>query len=287
MIDNYIYTEAYQQISGGTCTTRGMLRHGVLNLLSGFNPILKTKTPRIQFLYFHHVFEDEIKGLDKLLKTLSKEFQFIPYSEAISRIKSNQIDAKYIAWSSDDGFKNNLAAAEVFRRYNISACFFINPGSIGIKLAASEQFCASKLNLPPIEFLNWQEVNDLQNEGHEIGSHTINHLRLVDLNESELLEEVVTSKSKIEKYCGEVQHFAYPYGRWPDFNQKGMEIVAAAGYQSCATAERGCHTIGMKTPSEVPVIQRDLVIAGWPQNHVEFFMHSNALYKKNTRAPWK
>ena len=72
MIDNYKYTEAYQQISGGTRTTRGMLRHGVLNLLSGFNPILKTKTPRIQFLYFHHVFEDEIKGLDKLLKTLSK-----------------------------------------------------------------------------------------------------------------------------------------------------------------------------------------------------------------------
>jgi len=287
MSENVNFIEEYREVSKGR-DLRGIIRHGALNALSAFNPIISTKTNRIQFLYFHHVFLDEIENLEKLLKRLSIHHQFIPYSEAIHRIQTNQIDGNYITWSSDDGFKNNLAAAQVFRRFNISACFFVNPSSIGINNPAdSKQFCRARLNLPPVEFLNWEDVNELQNEGHEIGSHTINHLRLTELNNFQLHEEVVTSKSLIEKHCGEIQHFAYPYGRWSDFNQRGMSLVREAGYKSCATAERGCHTAGTRDMTAIPIIQRDLVIAGWPQRHIEFFMHTNMLYKKNIASPWK
>ena len=65
-------------------TVRDWARNSVLNGLS-----LKTKfpnaeqilgKPRIQFLYIHHVFDDEVQNFDKLLQLLSKYHSFISYS---------------------------------------------------------------------------------------------------------------------------------------------------------------------------------------------------------------
>src|SRR5690606_325826 len=75
------------------------------------------ETPRIQFLYFHHIYGDESGNFDRLVRTLSKTHTFISHSEAVDRLFSNKVDRPYISWSSDDGFKNNLAAAKILERY--------------------------------------------------------------------------------------------------------------------------------------------------------------------------
>ena len=69
---------------------------------------------------------------------------------------NNKIDKPYIAFSSDDGFKNNLFAAEILNNYGASACFFINPGLVEeCDFQKIKNHCRNKLHLPPIEFLNW------------------------------------------------------------------------------------------------------------------------------------
>lgn len=280
------YITNYQQVAGSGLL-RSRLRHHALNLLSVSNGLIDPKVSRIQFLFFHHVFQDEELAFEELLDHLSKEHMFLSYSEGVEKIRSGKIDGSYIVWSSDDGFKNNLAAADILERFGISACFFVNPGSIGITdFPRAEKFCAQRLNLPAVEFLNWDEVLSLQARGHEIGSHTINHLNVAELGGAQLQDEIFLSKQQIEKYCGEVRHFAYPYGGWSDFTSKALQSVANADYLSCATGERGCHTIG-STSTGIPVINRDLVIANWPIKHIEYFMRRNVSLKANQTLPWK
>ena len=124
--------------------------------------------PRVQFLYIHHVFNDEIVWLEKLLKHLSKHHTFISYSDAVNKIWNGNIDKPYICISSDDGLKNNLTAGKILREHGISACFFICPSMIGVTDAKQiAEFANERLHFPPVEFLTWKEVESLQSQGHD------------------------------------------------------------------------------------------------------------------------
>lgn len=91
---------------------RSKSRNIALTGLSMFNSIAGYKKyldkPRVQFLYIHHIFNDEVNKLDSLLNMLKENHTFISYSEAVERVLKSTIDKPYISLSSDDGFRNNL-----------------------------------------------------------------------------------------------------------------------------------------------------------------------------------
>lgn len=280
------FCDSYGTIRRGHWSLRVPLRKATLDLLATTVRLFDSQESRIQFLYFHHIFPDEKQSFGRLLKALSEEYAFIPYSEAVAKVANGEIDGKFIAISSDDGFLNNLIAGEVLDEFGIKACFFLNPATIGSKDDLSiRQFCSERLNLPPIRFLNWNDVENLMRQGHEIGSHGLSHLNIAQIDSSRAHEEISKSKLILDRKCGKVHHFAYPYGRWSDFSNHNFEQVIKAGYTSCATAERGCHT--KQCDSKIPIILRDLVIASWPMQHVRFFNAMNFHRRANTQAKWK
>ena len=253
----------------------GRLRHAALNVLStAHNPRSSLSTPRVQFIYIHHVFRDEEQGLRSLLLHLSKKHCFISHSEAVKRIKTGNIDQPYLAFSSDDGFHNNLIASRVFAEFDITACFFLNPSTIGMTNPSEiEKFCSSRLHAKPVNFLRWEEVEGLQNAGHEIGSHSWEHHNLSTLSEEALTEDLTRARDVLRSHCGPIAHFAYPYGRWHHFHRRGMNLIHSLDHESCATAERGCHL--HKTNLLDNMLFRDHIIAGWPLNHVDYFLSQN------------
>ena len=89
---------------------RDFLREIALDFLSIKSNLLNEhkflKKPRIQFIYLHHFFKDELQNLENLIIWLSQNHTFISYSEAVNKIVNSQIDKPYIVFSSDDGFKN-------------------------------------------------------------------------------------------------------------------------------------------------------------------------------------
>ena len=265
---------------------RDRLRHAALNVLSTLHdPRPALATPRVQFIYIHHVFRDEEKALRSLLLHLSKKHCFISHSEAVERIKTGDIHQPYLAFSSDDGFHNNLIASRVFSEFGISACFFLNPSTIGMTNPTEiEKFCTSRLHAKPVDFLRWEEVEELQNAGHEIGSHSWEHHNLSALSDEALTEDLTRSRDVLSSHCGPIAHFAYPYGRWNHFHRKGMNLVHSLGHQSCATAERGCHL--HKTDLLENMLFRDHIIAGWPLKHVDYFLRRNiGKAKSNSTQP--
>ena len=274
-------------------TARDGFRNLVLDFLSlGISEKNRLfEKPRIQFLYVHHVFKDEEKSLVRLIETLGKHHRFISYSHAVDKILSGQIDEPSIVFSSDDGLKNNLSAAKIFSSFNISACFFVNPSIIGQsdrRIVA--EFCKERLHFPPVEFMTWEEIHQLQQMGHEIGSHTMSHINVARSQRQELEDEIGKSFSILKQRCGAVRHFAYPYGRFFHFNEEGRKLVFEAGFESCCSAERGCHiNHGRKICKEELLIRRDHIILGWKLKHILYFLAANArtASERNNLYPWR
>lgn len=273
------YFEAYREVAKThPAGLRGILRGLALDGLSVLDKMLgherDLERPRVQFIYVHHVFKDEEPKLDILLKELSRHHTFIPYSEGVDRLLTGRVDKPYVCLSSDDGFKNNLAFARIMERYGAKACFFLNPPMIGnTNYAEIEAFCRERLHFPPVEFLTWDEVAELQKQGHEIGSHTQWHINVAETAPEDFRADCGSALEILGKHCGPVKHFAFPYGRFSHFTGEAHRTVFEAGFTSCASAERGCHVTGEQPidPREL-LIRRDHVIAYWPLAHILYFL---------------
>lgn len=250
-----------------------IFKNAISNAREKYNNI-----PRVQFINIHHVFKDEENHLEILLETLSKDFEFISYSDAVSKILSSNIDKPYIVFTSDDGLKNNLKAAEILGRYNAKACFFINPGLIGEKdYSKIEQHCRQVLDFPIAEFLDWKDIELLQSGGHEIGGHTMNHINIAKATQAVIAADAEQTLAVLNQHCGQIKHFAFPYGRFIHFSEAGRKAIFEAGYSSCASAERGCH-INPDSPlnAEELCIRRDHIILAWGIDQILYFIINNA-----------
>lgn len=284
------YTTNYYEIKDKKQRNlRSIVRNIALTGLSKKTQIINSgnllEKPRIQFLYVHHVFDDEIDKFRILLKKLSAHHSFIPYSEAVEKIINNNIDKPYIVISSDDGFLNNLNAVKVMDEFGIKGCFFVNPDTIGLtQYSEIKKFCHERLNFPPVKFLDWNDVENLLRNNHEIGSHTMGHIKISETEINEVEDNLYKSYEILNQKCGSVKHFAYPYGRFFHFNKSAFNIVFEIGYRSCATAERGCHITNAPVHQEHLLLRRDHVICDWPLGHIMYFIYQNsknALPKRN------
>ncbi|WP_299325039.1 polysaccharide deacetylase family protein [uncultured Maribacter sp.] len=274
-----ILIDTYAQIKQGqNGKFRAGVRSSTLDLLSLKHIIFgdeeKLKKTRVQFLYFHHIFKDELENFEILLEYLSKDHVFISHSEAVERLLTDRVDKPYIAWSSDDGIQNNMLAAKALNKFGASCCFYVNPASIGLTdVEKIKHFCKEKLEMPPVAFLSWKEVELLQSQGHEIGNHTFKHDMVSQLTQEQFEEDFLKADAILTQKCGAIKHFAYTYGRFENFTKPAFEFVMDNGYESCISASRGCHINGNGQLDKSTVfLRRDQIIADWKLSHIKHFL---------------
>ena len=58
---------------------------------------------------------------------------------------------------------------------------------------------------------NWNNIHILEEEGHEIGSHSMNHNKLSKLSEDEMEYEIIESKRCLQANGFDVTSFSFPY----------------------------------------------------------------------------
>jgi peptidoglycan/xylan/chitin deacetylase (PgdA/CDA1 family) len=108
------------------------------------------------------------------------------------------------------------------------------------RYAHLEQFRNIRLTDVPNEFAmaSWEQINKLDPDVFEIGSHTKRHPNCANLTSNEeLVDEIHNSKIDIEKNTGrKVKHFCYPAG---SFNEKVVDAVKKFGYESAVTIQHG------------------------------------------------
>lgn len=243
-------------------------------------------TPRVQFVYFHYVYDHQVSRLEALLAWLERRFAVIPYSEAVDRLCMDRVDDAYAALSFDDGLRRtSLNAARVLEERDLSACFFVCPGMVGETDPSRLDPFWERISHPPAEILDWSEVKSLLDSGHEIGSHTYTHRNLAEMDRGRADRELRRSRELLEERVGESIHFAWPYGRFKHISKEAVRLARSAGYASLASAERGCHVKPACSSKEL-CLRRDHVDLDWPLEHVKFFLARNAVRYKYQENGW-
>lgn len=77
--------------------------------------------------------------------------------------------------------------------------------------------------------MSWDDLARLQEAGWEIGSHTVDHPRLTQLDDGELVSQLVDSRAACELHLGSsCTSIAFPYG---DVDDRVVRATAEAGYR--------------------------------------------------------
>jgi peptidoglycan/xylan/chitin deacetylase (PgdA/CDA1 family) len=118
----------------------------------------------------------------------------------------------------DDGYKSQFTNAKpILDKYGFKATFFIVCNFVG--KSASQMNSSSIVNFAGrgVEQMTWNDIFTLYQEGHQIGAHTMNHLRnITSMPISELNYEIGNSKQCIIDRGIPVTTFAYPFENGKD-----------------------------------------------------------------------
>jgi peptidoglycan/xylan/chitin deacetylase (PgdA/CDA1 family) len=123
----------------------------------------------------------------------------------------------------DDGYRDVLKnAAPVLRRLGMPATAYVITG---------------RISGPDVSFFSWAQLHTLEQDGIEVGSHTIHHVELPGLTDPAALQELIQSRLALERHLHHpVQWFAYPAGR---FDARTERLVGQAGYVLAVTTQPG------------------------------------------------
>jgi peptidoglycan/xylan/chitin deacetylase (PgdA/CDA1 family) len=104
---------------------------------------------------------------------------------------------------------------------------------------ATAYVITGRINQDPHDptWLTWGEMRKMERAGLQIGSHTVDHLDLPDLSDSQALYELADSRRTLERKLGHpVQWLAYPAGRE---DSRIVDLTRRAGYVLATTTEPG------------------------------------------------
>jgi len=104
--------------------------------------------------------------------------------------------------------------------------------------------------------LSWEQLRGLANDGWEIGSHTVSHPVLPELDDAALAEELVASRRACEAGMGRAcTSLAYPYGA---VDPRVVAAANRAGYRAAATLPKRLHPEEPLAWPRVGVYERDV-----------------------------
>ncbi len=95
---------------------------------------------------------------------------------------------------------------------------------------------------PYVSVATWAELAEAISAGVEIGSHTVDHLRLIAVDGESSAHQLTQSREQIrQRLQNECAYFCYPNG---DVNDDVARQTKEAGYRAAVTTENGLNGVG-------------------------------------------
>jgi len=134
----------------------------------------------------------------------------------------------YVAVTFDDGFESVVenALPELVKR-GIPATLFIPSGHLGQRPGWITNLNNTNFNE---SVMSPGRLQSIQSDLLKIGSHSVTHRSLTQLQEQETMKELVDSKMKLETLLHDkITSFSFPYGA---YNTTVLKLAKKAGYTS-------------------------------------------------------
>lgn len=140
---------------------------------------------------------------------------------------------KVVGITFDDGYQNVYNnALPILTELGFTSTNFIVSGEID-----GENAWAQETGSPKAKLMCADSIRNWANSGQEIGSHTVNHVRLAEVGPVVAQQQLMQSKYDLEQLLQrDITSFCYPYG---NHSAEAAEWVKAAGYRLAVTTERG------------------------------------------------
>ena len=131
------------------------------------------------------------------------------------------LPARPVILTFDDGYRDLYTTAfPILRAHNFKAVAYLVSGFLGFSNNVTRE-----------------QVQEMAQNGIQIGAHTLSHIDLTKASNDELTRQLVDSKADLETLIGHpVVDFCYPAGR---FDGRVVAAVKAAGYQTATTTQPG------------------------------------------------
>jgi peptidoglycan/xylan/chitin deacetylase (PgdA/CDA1 family) len=147
----------------------------------------------------------------------------VSVGEALKKTEGDDAGRR-VCITFDDGCETDLLfAAPLLKDEGFDATFYVTVGHLNRRGYMSES-----------------QLRELSDAGFDVGSHSMTHCYLHDLDDERVREEVLGSKERLEQLTGRtVAHFSCPGGRW---DARVARLAREAGYESVATSSVGVNT---------------------------------------------
>lgn len=202
---------------------------GLAALASVLGLWLVYPAPGVPVLAYHGVNDEPERysispaAFEEQMKYLAEEGYTAISLKVLSEymVIGRKLPGKPVVITFDDGYEDNLLTAlPIMEKYGMRATVFVIPGAVGQP-----------------GYLSWEQIRTLHSRGTEIGSHTLSHVALTEITQTEKEREAAESKAVIERETGgRVEFLAYPYGK---FDPVMFEVLQKSGYVGACSGIAG------------------------------------------------
>jgi peptidoglycan/xylan/chitin deacetylase (PgdA/CDA1 family) len=150
-------------------------------------------------------------------------YRTVPLTDAIdAQEKGISLPGKPVVLTFDDGTEDHYSRAlPILKAHGMTGLFFVVSGNV--RAEESERLVKSGRRQ-----LLWREARQLVQDGMEIGSHSLTHARLPELDDRAAKLELEQSKAALEEHLGvPVKVFAFPYN---SLRRRHRAMAKEAGY---------------------------------------------------------
>ncbi|MDN4162846.1 polysaccharide deacetylase family protein [Nocardioides abyssi] len=167
--------------------------------------------------------------------------QVLPLTEAVERLRAGTLPERAVALTFDDGYASVVDTAwPILRERGLPMTLFVVSGILEGHRFAWDAHEADPCRVGRLRPATADELLAAAQEGLDIGSHTVSHPWLPELDDATLRHEMVDSRAALEELLGrEVRSVAYPTGGW---DPRVRAAALAAGYTVGITVDRGLNT---------------------------------------------
>lgn len=140
---------------------------------------------------------------------------------------------KPVVITFDDGYEDTYRVAyPTLEEFGMKAVFFV----LGERKVKTNYWDV-KHGVPEVRLMSGQQIIELHENGYEIGSHSMSHVRLPFVSEDKAWEEISHSRMLLEILLNApVLSFSYPYGL---SNKSTERMVKDAGFQIACSGQSG------------------------------------------------